>query len=131
MAAGGEGFARRSGAAVSSFSPTCFSRSHRTGEIIKPAFTRFAFPPRWHYDVLRALDHFQVVGALARSATPRSRRARSPEPGEDRPWPLPKPYPGKTHFVLERGWGTQPVEHAPSSVGLEAGGDRIRPCGPL
>jgi hypothetical protein len=24
-------------------------RSDRTGEVIKPAFTRFAFPPRWHY----------------------------------------------------------------------------------
>src|SRR3989475_6247529 len=38
-------------------------RSHRTGQIIKPAFTRFAFPPRWHYDILRALDYFQAVNA--------------------------------------------------------------------
>jgi hypothetical protein len=30
-------------------------RSHRTGEIIKPVFIRFAFPPRWHYDIVRAL----------------------------------------------------------------------------
>src|SRR5688500_12427381 len=40
-------------------------RSHRTGQVIKPIFTRFAFPPRWHYDILRALDHFQAVGAPA------------------------------------------------------------------
>ena len=26
-------------------------------------FTRFVFPPRWHYDILRALDHFQAVDA--------------------------------------------------------------------
>src|SRR5216683_8450839 len=38
-------------------------RSHRTGEIIKPLFTRFAFPPRWHYDILRGLDYFQSVDA--------------------------------------------------------------------
>src|SRR5438046_9333272 len=38
-------------------------RSHRTGEIIKPVFTRFSFPPRWHYDILRALDYFQAVNA--------------------------------------------------------------------
>src|SRR6516225_3796129 len=38
-------------------------RSHRTGEIIKPIFLRFSFPPRWHYDILRALDYFQAVGA--------------------------------------------------------------------
>src|SRR5207248_2035163 len=36
-------------------------RSHRTGEIIKPIFTRFSFPPRWHYDILRALDYFQAT----------------------------------------------------------------------
>jgi hypothetical protein len=30
-------------------------RSHRTGNIIKPEFVRFPFPPRWHYDILRAL----------------------------------------------------------------------------
>ncbi|HSD27900.1 MAG TPA: hypothetical protein VLL75_11400, partial [Vicinamibacteria bacterium] len=38
-------------------------RSHRTGAVIKPAFTLFSFPPRWYYDVLRALDHFQAVEA--------------------------------------------------------------------
>ena len=26
-------------------------------------FTRFVFPPRWHYDILRALDYFQAVDA--------------------------------------------------------------------
>jgi len=46
-------------------------RSHRTGEIIKPAFTRFSFPPWWHYDILRALDYFQAVTRLATGASPR------------------------------------------------------------
>jgi hypothetical protein len=30
-----------------------------TGEIIDPMWTMFAFPPLWHYDVLRALDYFR------------------------------------------------------------------------
>lgn len=30
-----------------------------TGEVIKPEFLQFAFPPRYHYDVLRALDYFR------------------------------------------------------------------------
>jgi len=30
-----------------------------TGEIIEPAWTQFAFPPLWHYDVLRALDYLR------------------------------------------------------------------------
>ncbi|MBC7895291.1 MAG: hypothetical protein H7066_07745 [Cytophagaceae bacterium] len=33
-----------------------------TGEIIKPAWTQFAFPPLWHYDVLRALDYLRGAG---------------------------------------------------------------------
>jgi hypothetical protein len=32
-----------------------------TGEIIDPAWTRFAFPPLWHYDVLRALDYLRAA----------------------------------------------------------------------
>jgi hypothetical protein len=77
-------------------------RSHRTGRVIKPAFLRFAFPPRWHYDVLRALDHFRAVDAprdprLA-EAIDLVRRARRP----DGRWRLPAAYPGRTYFELER-----------------------------
>ena len=38
-------------------------RSHRTGRIAKPDFTRFVFPARWHYDALRGLDYFREAGA--------------------------------------------------------------------
>ncbi len=38
-------------------------RSHRSGEIIKRDFVRLAFPPQWHYDVLRALDYFRSARA--------------------------------------------------------------------
>jgi hypothetical protein len=34
-----------------------------TGEIIEPKWTRFAFPPLWHYDLLRALDYLRAAGA--------------------------------------------------------------------
>jgi hypothetical protein len=33
-----------------------------TGEIIKVEWTQFAFPPLWHYDVLRALDYLRAAG---------------------------------------------------------------------
>ena len=33
-----------------------------TGEVANPAFLKFAFPPRYHYDVLRALDYFRQAG---------------------------------------------------------------------
>ncbi len=37
-------------------------RRRSTGEIIEPAWTQFAFPPLWHYDVLRALDYLRAAG---------------------------------------------------------------------
>ncbi len=77
-------------------------RSHRTGRIIKPEFTRFSFPPRWHYDILRALDHFRDVDAPRDRRLADSvdivRRARR----EDGRWPLQHAYRGKTYFELER-----------------------------
>jgi hypothetical protein len=33
-----------------------------TGEVANPAFLKFAFPPRYTYDVLRALDYFRGTG---------------------------------------------------------------------
>jgi hypothetical protein len=77
-------------------------RSHRTGNIIKSEFTRFAFPPRWHYDILRALDYFQAVNA---PRDPRLLEAidivRSRQRGDGR-WSLEHSYKGKTYFALER-----------------------------
>jgi hypothetical protein len=77
-------------------------RSHRTGEIIKPIFTRFSFPPRWHYDILRALDYFQAVNA---PRDPRLAKAidivRSSRRKDGR-WSLQHTYKGKTYFELER-----------------------------
>jgi hypothetical protein len=77
-------------------------RSHRTGQIIKPVFLRFSYPPRWHYDILRALDYFQAAGA------PRDERlgeaidiVRSSQ-REDGRWTLDNRYRGKTYFELER-----------------------------
>jgi hypothetical protein len=76
-------------------------RSHTTGDVIKPVFLRFAFPPRWHYDVLRALDHFQAVDAprdeRVSEAIDVVRAAR-----RDGRWPLQHRFRGKTWFEMER-----------------------------
>jgi hypothetical protein len=34
-----------------------------SGEIANPAFLELAFPPRYHYDVLRGLDYFRAANA--------------------------------------------------------------------
>ena len=77
-------------------------RSHRTGNVIKPIFTRFSFPPRWHYDVLRALDYFQAV------KSPRDQRLQEAvelvrdRRDADGRWRLDNAYRGKTYFEMER-----------------------------
>ena len=76
-------------------------RSHRTGETVNPAFTRFPFPPQWHFDVLRGLEHFRESGAprddrLA-DAVERVRSARF----QDGTWRTYRPYPGRQWFPLE------------------------------
>jgi hypothetical protein len=77
-------------------------RSHRTGEIIKPAFLRFSFPPRWHYDVLRALDYFQSVNAPCDKRLADAIDIVHSNRGADGRWLLQNRYPGKTYFELER-----------------------------
>jgi hypothetical protein len=76
-------------------------RSHRSGEIANPVFTRFPFPPQWHFDVLRGLEHFAAVGA---SVDPRLadgvdvvERARR----KDGTWPGHRAHPGRTWFRME------------------------------
>jgi hypothetical protein len=77
-------------------------RSHRTGEIIKPIFTRFSFPPRWHYDILRALDHFQAVDAPRDPRLAEAIDIVRKGQQEDGRWSLQHSYKGKTYFELER-----------------------------
>jgi hypothetical protein len=37
-------------------------RGLRSGEVVSESFLAFPFPPRWRYDVLRALDHLRAAG---------------------------------------------------------------------
>jgi hypothetical protein len=37
-------------------------RRRSTGVVANPAFLKFAYPPRYHYDVLRALDYLRDAG---------------------------------------------------------------------
>lgn len=78
-------------------------RSDHTGEVISKDFVRFAFPPRWKYNLLRALDHFRAAGipwddrmAEARGVVVEKRRS-------DGRWPLQAAWPGEVHFKMEEG----------------------------
>ncbi len=76
-------------------------RSHRTGAVVDEAFGRFPFPPQWHFDVVRGLEHFRAVDAdrderLSDAIGEVRRRRRS-----DLTWPRYRPYPGRYWFQLE------------------------------
>ncbi len=77
-------------------------RSHRSGKVIKSEFLRFSFPPRWHYDILRALDYFRAVEA------PRDPRLQEAidivriKQREDGRWLLGRSHRGRVYVTLER-----------------------------
>ncbi len=75
--------------------------SHRDGTVVDAAFTRLSFPPRWHFDVLRGLDHFQSVRSAwderfgdAIDVLLRRRR-------RDGAWPVQAKHAGKVWFDME------------------------------
>jgi hypothetical protein len=86
----------------SSFSRTVsFARTARE-TIIRSDFLKFAYPPRWHYDVLRGLDYFQWVDAPRDERLAEAIDLVRTKRGDDGRWSLPPQYPGKSYFEFER-----------------------------
>jgi hypothetical protein len=77
-------------------------RSHRTGEVIKPDFLRLAHPPRWHYDVLRALDYFREVDAPRDDRLSDAIGLLEEKRRPDGRWNLEHRYRGQVFFEMER-----------------------------
>ncbi len=80
-------------------------RRRSTGEVPAERWLQFSWPPRWHYDVLRALDHFRRAGA---APDPRIAEAMQLVRDKRRPdgrWLLENTHPGETQFEFEGGDG--------------------------
>ena len=77
-------------------------RSDRTGEIIQPAFLRMPYPPRWRYDILRALDYFRYSGVPRDERLLEALQLLISRRSKDGTWKLHAPYPGKVHFDMEK-----------------------------
>lgn len=80
-------------------------RRQTTGEVIDPAWTRFAFPNWWHYDVLRGLDYLRRA-----AAAPDQRMAEAIALVESKRdsagrWPLERLHPGRMPAELDAGEG--------------------------
>lgn len=77
-------------------------RSHRTGEVVDPAMTRFPFPPRWHYDVLRGLDYFRLCGAERDERLVDGIQLLHKKRKGDGRWPAYQGPSGRTFFEMEK-----------------------------
>jgi hypothetical protein len=80
-------------------------RRKSTGEVVDPAWLQFSFPTRWHYDVLRALDYFQVAGDLPDRRLDEAIHLLRSKQQPDGTWLLENSHPGKVHFRMEEGDG--------------------------
>ncbi|MFZ1508329.1 MAG: hypothetical protein WAV74_16265 [Anaerolineae bacterium] len=77
-------------------------RSHRTGQVADPAFVRIYFPPRWHYDFLRALDYFQAVNAPADERMTEAVQLLLSKQTPDGRWKQSTRWSGRVFFEMER-----------------------------
>jgi hypothetical protein len=80
-------------------------RRKSTGDVVNTAWLQFSFPPRWHYDVLRALDYFCSVRDVPDSRMNEAVELLRSKQQPDGTWLLENTHPGKIHFALEDGDG--------------------------
>lgn len=76
-------------------------RSDHTGEIISPGFLNLTFPPRWKYNILRALDHFRAAGCPYDARMSDAIAVLLAKRGSDGRWPVRAAHPGQVHFTME------------------------------
>ncbi|MFC2138981.1 hypothetical protein ACFLTE_12500 [Bacteroidota bacterium] len=76
-------------------------KSDKTGNIIKTQFTRFSFPPRWYYDVMKALDYMQEVKAPKDERFQDAIDLLQKKQTKEGLWKLQSKHPGKVFFDME------------------------------
>jgi hypothetical protein len=80
-------------------------RRKSTGEVVKLSYLQCSFPPRWHYDVLRALEYFREVGGQPDRRMEEAIQLLRSKQQPDGTWLLENTHPGKVHFAVEDGDG--------------------------
>ena len=80
-------------------------RRKSTGAVVDPAWLQFSFPTRWHYDVLRALEHFHTAGDPPDPRVDEAIDLLGSKQQSDGTWLLENTHPGAVNFTLEDGDG--------------------------
>ena len=86
-------------------------RRRSTGEVIErdrkggAAWTRFAFPTWWHYDVLRGLEYLRRAGVAPDERAAEAIELVASKRDADGRWPLETRYPGRMPVETDAGEG--------------------------
>lgn len=81
--------------------PAALYRRLSTGEVANPDFLQFAFPPRYHYDILRALDYLRAAGFQPDARIPDAVRVVESKRQADGRWLLDASYDGTATLFRE------------------------------
>ncbi len=80
-------------------------RRKSTGEVPAERWLQFSWPPRWHYDVLRVLDHFRRTGDEPDPRVAEAVQLVRDKRRLDGTWLLENTHPGQSQFEFEDGDG--------------------------
>jgi hypothetical protein len=77
-------------------------RSDKTGNIINPNFLKLYYPSRWFYDILKAMDYFQMANVKYDHRMEDAIEVIIKKRTADGLWKLAAPHAGQTHFHMEQ-----------------------------
>ena len=77
-------------------------KSHRHGTVANPAFTKLSFPPRWHYDLLRGLDHVAATNSPHDDRYNDALDVIGQRRRGDGTWPVQNKHSGQVWFDMEQ-----------------------------
>jgi hypothetical protein len=80
-------------------------RRRSTGEVVDDAWTRFAFPTWWHYDVLRGLEYLRRAGTAPDERVAEATLLVASKCSGDGRWPLETRHPGRMPVETDEGEG--------------------------
>ncbi len=77
-------------------------KSHRTGEPMQKKFKMISFPPRWFYDILKALDYFQQFKAPYDPRMDDAIEVLCFKQRKNGLWPVQNKHGGRVYFDMEK-----------------------------
>lgn len=79
-----------------------FFLSDRTGKVIHKDFLKLAYPSRWKYDILRALDYFQKTERKWDGRMDEAMAVILKKRNKNGTWNMQAAHSGQVHFVMEK-----------------------------